>query len=666
MNRLGDLLKTRPALLLLVILLAVSGTYANHFQNGFHFDDFHTIVNNPYIRDLSNLPRFFTDATTFSVLPANRSYRPFVSAALALDYSFGHGYIPFWFHLSTFLVFLAQLALMAWLFIGLLDKTSPEAPLRNRMIALACVAWYGLHPAIAETVNYIIQRGDIFSACGVVAALAIYVQRPQWRRWQIHLLPFAFALLSKPPAFVYPFILFFYLVLFEPSARRVQRALLEVLPSLLLCGALLWLQSAMTPKSFTSSFRSPWGYRFTQPYVWLRYAAELILPIHLNADTDLPTFDALNGRMLLGFAFVIGLFVTARITARQPKLRPVSFGIVWFILTQLPTSLYALAEVENDHRMYLSFVGLSLAVAWPVGLRVTEMIERAAKSGRAPQMRRRVVLGLLVLLCGYAGGTFARNQVWRTEETLWQDDVEKSPNNPRGLMNYGLCLMGRGDYNGSFDLFTRALKLAPTYSAIEINLGIVTDELQRPAESEQHFHQAIALSPGTDEPHYYYARTLFRHQKLAEAKVEAETAISLNPSRLEQQHLLMQIDTALGDDASARAVAMGVLQLSAEDQTAKDLLAHHSNESARYWIELSLRQYQQKQFKESIVSANKAAAIDASSAEAYNNIAAAEAEQQHWDEAIAAAQKAIALRPDFQLAKNNLAWAVDGKKTAKH
>src|SRR5580692_4031550 len=89
-----------------VLLLAICLAYANSFQNGFHFDDFHTIVDNPAIRSLHNVPRFFTDATTFSVLPANRTYRPIVSTFLALDYAMAGGYNPFSFHLSTFLFFL--------------------------------------------------------------------------------------------------------------------------------------------------------------------------------------------------------------------------------------------------------------------------------------------------------------------------------------------------------------------------------------------------------------------------------------------------------------------------------------------------------------------------------------------------------------------------------
>jgi hypothetical protein len=66
------------ALLLFTLLAA----YANHFHNSFHFDDAHTIVNNASIRELKDIPLFFGDARSFSLLPSNQSYRPLVTTLL--------------------------------------------------------------------------------------------------------------------------------------------------------------------------------------------------------------------------------------------------------------------------------------------------------------------------------------------------------------------------------------------------------------------------------------------------------------------------------------------------------------------------------------------------------------------------------------------------------
>ena len=62
---------------------------------------------------------------------------------------------------------------------------------RTDITALFAVALYGLHPAMAETVNYIIQRGDLYSTMLMVASLALYVLRPNLRKFGIYLLPLA-------------------------------------------------------------------------------------------------------------------------------------------------------------------------------------------------------------------------------------------------------------------------------------------------------------------------------------------------------------------------------------------------------------------------------------------------------------------------------------------
>ena len=116
------------------------------------------------------------------------------------------------------------------------------------------------------------------------------------------------------------------------------------------------------------------------------------------------------------------------------------------------------------------------------------------------------VLAVFVL-SGYAYGTVQRNIIWRDEESLWRDDVEKSPHNGRGLMNYGLTQMNQGRYAVALDYFRRALLYTPNYPTLEINLGIVNGAMAaqgdspRNAEAERHFLRAIALAPDDDLTH---------------------------------------------------------------------------------------------------------------------------------------------------------------------
>src|SRR2546430_13582463 len=108
-----------------VLLATLLAAYSNHFHNSFHFDDAHTIENNAAIRELRNIPLFFCDATTFSSLPSNQSYRPLVSTLLAIDYKLG-GLNPFWFHLSIFALFIVLVLVLALVIDRLLGIISPS------------------------------------------------------------------------------------------------------------------------------------------------------------------------------------------------------------------------------------------------------------------------------------------------------------------------------------------------------------------------------------------------------------------------------------------------------------------------------------------------------------------------------------------------------------
>jgi len=658
-------LKLKPNAVFLLLLAVITVAYANHFQNGFHFDDFHTVVDNPAIRSLGNLPRFFSDANTFSVLPANRTYRPLVSASLALDYALGHGYNPVWFHVVTFLLFLWLIWLLYRLYQVIFDKTEPVSA--NGWPALLGAAWFGLHPAMAETVNYVIQRGDLYCTLGCVGALVTYALYPARRKYGLYLLPLVAALLSKPPAAVFPFLLLLYVYFFETDGEaqwpRWRASLVAIVPSAVVVGLLLALQSAMTPKTFLPSILSPWDYRLTQPFVWLRYFGALFLPVHLNADTDLNVFTTLNFEACVGLLFLVGTVVAIWASCRRRLTYPIAYGLLWFVITQLPTSLYPLSEVENDHRMFFSFAGLIPAVIWAGALAARRFV---AEDQRI-RLRPVAVTCAVMVLFGYAYGVTRRNYVWRNDERLWLDDVKKSPHNGRGLMNYALTQMAKGAYPTALRYFEEGLKYDPNYGSLEINLGIVNGAMAdegdtaRGAEAERHFMRALDLTPNDDGAHSFYGRWLLQHGRTQEAIEQLKTAIALNPDRTMQREQLISAYAARGDTTAAETAKSELVALAPSEAPTAQALTQTAVSPGDRFVNLSLEQYKLGKYQESIDLAEKALAIDPKSATAYNNVGAGYGAMQQWDKAIAAEEKAVQLNPGLQIAQNNLAWYLKQK-----
>jgi tetratricopeptide (TPR) repeat protein len=639
--------------------------YWNHFNNSFHFDDFHTIEQNLHLRKIENIPRFFSDATMFSNLPTHQVYRPLLTTTLAVDYLRGGGK-PFAFHVTTFLFFIVYLAVLFVFYQKVFDGRFSES--ENTAAVMFATAVYGLHPVCAETINYIVQRAELLSTLGVVAGLAIYAWRPNWRRFGIYLVPVVLGVLAKPPALVFPILLFAFVYLFE--TRKVGAAVRAAIPSFMVCALLGGLLNAMNAHTFTPGGTSALHYRVTQMYVTLHYFYSFFLPLNLSADSDMQALPGLwDWRALSGLAFLTVTVAVIYWTGRRKETTPISFGLIWFLVALFPTAWMPLAEVANDHRMFFPFAGLTIAVVQAVRLTLRKpLMHRAGKIV--------ITCAAVALLLIEARAVYARNEVWRNEETLWRDVTIKSPENGRGLMNYGLTLMAKGDASGALHYFERARLKLPAWFILEVNLGIAKGELGRDPEAEQHFLRALQLEPARYESHFFYARWLINRTRTQEARVHLEAAVRSNPNTLDARHLLMKVYADQSRWGDLEAVVNDTLRMVPQDAVSlgyRDLRRQHANDVEKFeskaastptpeaYLSLSLAYYQAGRYSDCIAAARNALRLKPDYAEAYNNIAAAYNSMQRWDEGIRAADEALRINPGYELARNNRAWAVAQK-----
>ena len=674
-------LKARTPLLCLGLTLVLLAAYANHFQNSFHFDDAHTIVDNRFVRDLHNIPGFFSDAQRFSINPAGQVYRPVVSTSLAIDYWLAKGYKPLVFHISTFFWFAVQIILMFFLFRRIMDQADPHPS--NLWVALVAAACYGVHPANAETVNYIIQRADLYSTLGVVGSLLLFIAYPGKRNLGLYLIPAVLAYLSKAPALIYPVILLVYVYLIEQDGElgnwSVNRskwiaALRTTALAFAVTLAVALLTWKMTPASYQGGATSPWLYRATQPWVALHYFKCFFLPTDLTADSDwTPVSEPFSGEAIVGYLFIAALVWAIFRTSRQRETRPIAFGLLWFVLALVPTSLMALSDVTNDHRMFFPFVGLALAVFWGARLVLFRQTARLTTNRTWVQGAAGAAAAILVLA---AIGTHYRNEVWQTEETLWADVTVKSPKNVRGMMNYALAFLTRRDFLTALTYLQKAEAINANYSPVQANLGVALGELDRNQEAEQHFVKALDLAPSLPEPHIFYGRWLMQRNRLSEAQGQLEAAIKINRMSIQARELLGQVYTREGNTAAANQLLEETVTLAFDAETARRYMAElaqrvkHARD-ARYpelppekLVNLSAKFCNAHNYEDCLGAAEKALDLRPGYAEAYNNMSAALLAMGRWDEGIAAARQAIQSKPNYADAKSNLAWGLAQKAKA--
>ncbi len=669
--------KNTLLILTVFVFLAVTAAYANHFYNGFHFDDDHSVVDNPYIRSLKNIPLFFKDGTTSSVLPQNQAYRPVVTTSLALDYSW-NGYDLLSFHLSTFILFIVQGLLMLLLFKKLLSISSSNK--YTPYAALFAMAWYMLHPAIAETINYIIARSDVLSTLAVVAGFVLFTNSPFCRKTFLYLLPVGIGALAKPPAVMFAPLLFFYILLFEENLglldifkrsnlKPLWSSIRKSLPSFIFCALMYLLIDKLTPKTWMPGGSSAIQYLITQPFVILHYFYTFFWPTGLSADSDWGLLPSVwDVRFFIGCTFIVIMSGITIYTSGKTVLRPISFGIIWFFLALVPSSsIIPLGEVLNDHRMFFPFVGLTIGVSWALALLIFKFIGNV--DTLPVRYKTMILVPALLLFSACAYGTWKRNQVWHSEESLWFNVTVKSPKNGRGVMNYGLTKMDMGQYDQADKYFARAMKLAPEYSFIHVNTGVLKEKMGAYDEAEKYYLRGITLGSSYSSHYYLYGRFLYRRARLIEAEAMLQKAIDLSLSDLKPRELLMNTYAVLGQwdflkDLALKTLrifpdnvaAMAALEQSSDRRTAAGMAAEKAKKSptSENYKTLSLSYFYEGKYQRSIDAAREALKLKANDPEAYNTMGCAYNLLNQFDKASEAFRTAVNIKPDFDLAQNNL------------
>jgi len=182
------------------------GRLRQSFPNGFHFDDFHTVTENPFIRDLRNAPRFFTDPTMFSTLGGSRRVASHY-VALPGDRLPPGRWVdrPFYFQLSTFVWFLVQLVFDA-------ASLSPH----HGPVRLAGFEHMDRHSPQSRSTDSIPPMPRRLTTSFSVAtcsarwdrsSFAVVHAAPRQRKFGLYLIPAVVSYFAKAPALIFPLIL---------------------------------------------------------------------------------------------------------------------------------------------------------------------------------------------------------------------------------------------------------------------------------------------------------------------------------------------------------------------------------------------------------------------------------------------------------------------------
>ena len=488
MKELCHILSDRKAASFLVILGIAGLLYLNSLDNRFQYDDRHSIVENPHIRSLGNIPAFFVKPELFSRDPEKAMYRPLVLVSLALNYAWS-GYETYSYHLVNIALH-SLCALLVW---GILLGVG-----RPPCMAFLGGLLFAAHPLCSEPVNYISSRSELLAAVGVLGSFWLYLSAERspgsvlppgagsFRRYiagEGHserkamagsLLFFAVGLLSKSTAITLPALLV--CAAFSRGCLDRRTAIRYLPYAVIALGYLVAVRGFLTKAVLAEPVRSMGEQLGTQAKALVYYLKLFFLPVGLNvhhAFSESPLFD---WPVLLCLLVLFPLFLFAW---RGRETHPCIFlGLCWMGITLTPTLLVPLNVLVNEHRLYLPLVGLIILLT---GLRGLQEI---------PGLR----WGVLLLLVGMGLLTWQRNQVWADEFTLWSDAGRKAPQEVRPYVYMGNYAREMGKPERALRYYERALQLEPENAAVRGNMGNAFRDLG-------HFEEAIATFRGILEDH---------------------------------------------------------------------------------------------------------------------------------------------------------------------
>lgn len=514
------------------------------FVAPFLYDDVGSLVENPSIRDLSDVSAVLSPPRDETV-----SGRPVLNLSFALDHARA-GLDPRAFHVTNLAIHLAAALLLFGLARRTLARERMPAALRAAApeLAGAIAALWMLHPLQTASVTYLVQRasslmGFFYLATLYSAARAFDAERA--RGWT--LLAVCACLLgvgTKEVTATAPLVVLLYDRAFvSPSLRTAlarHRALYAGLAATWL--PLAWLV-AQAPRSGSAGFGfesvSPLAYFATQPGVLLHYLRLVFLPRPLVFHYDWPLAGGISDVLLPGL--VVAALLAASLIAwrRRPALGFLGLGAFSLLA---PTSLVPLVtEVAAEQRMYLPLASVLALVVCGAWLGLSRVLEDAWTRGMAGAL----LLGFA--LAGVGSLTAQRNRDYESVVSIWSSVIAVDPQDAMAQDSLGLALRRAGEPVQALPHALEAVRLQPSAAGFRLNLGTILLDLQKPQEAEVELARAVELRPDDARAQNAHAVALAQLGRLGEARAGFERALELDPNTLgarENLHALERLGSA--------------------------------------------------------------------------------------------------------------------------
>jgi tetratricopeptide (TPR) repeat protein len=216
------------------------------------------------------------------------------------------------------------------------------------------------------------------------------------------------------------------------------------------------------------------------------YLEKLLVPLGLsNRYVFLVTkpSDLLTPSLALSWAILLLFLGGLAVLWREGK-KDLAFPCLWFLITLLPVAnLVPTSTQMADRYLYLPSLGYGLAI----GLMVYAFGQWAGQRKKGKLLHAAAILLTAGLVIFYGSLTWARNRVWRSDRSLWEDALATDTNNyhaAAGLANTYLIEAQRErnprqkeqSLKQASQLLQQAIRIKPDFSLAHFEMGSVLIE----------------------------------------------------------------------------------------------------------------------------------------------------------------------------------------------
>lgn len=433
---------------LIVALVVTAVVMGKVVMNGWvNWDDDLFVNGNPLVENRS-MESFQEIFSSFQI----GVYSPLVLLSYWVDYTLG-GFNAGVFHTINLLIHLANVALVFTLVKKLFGRIE---------IATITAILFGIHPLSVEVVAWVTARKDLLLTLFYLLALLRYVKSLEdkenankHKRWTFVF--FLLALLSKGVAVTFPVVL---LLVDYLKGRSISWALLrEKVPFFLM--SVVFGIVAIYAQQDASAIKQVSDVPFSENvfigfYGLTMYLMKALFPLHLSTFHPYPheSDGALPTAIYLAILIVVPIiFLLRRGLLKQQ--RALVFGLLFFlvnvalVLQFLPVGSAAYSE----RYFYLSGIGLVLLIA--VGI-----------VWLADRWKTNALFVIAPILLFFAVQTFARIDVWKDSMALWNDVIEKYPDDNFGYFARADTYRKQGDEERAIKDYSKGMEFGVDYEAL--------------------------------------------------------------------------------------------------------------------------------------------------------------------------------------------------------